>query len=233
MVISQVKKSLSLIFCMTFSLFVQAQELDSLIFNTIVTDLQTIDSLYAEYKDSATVDSIIVAERPYRIDTLGSYWLPLVDSLICYAESYYGSPYHYGSKGPNSFDCSGFTGFVFSHFGIQLPSSSTYQFKEAPFTTECIDSVRQGDLIFFMGRNGRKSVGHVGIVIDVDTANHSCRFIHAATHGGVIATKFPSYAYYNQRFMGFGRYELPEFLLYYKTEKIYLDETIENTSDGE
>ena len=33
--------------------------------------------------------------------------------------------------------------------------------------------------------------------------------------------------------MGFGRYDLPEFLLYYKTEKIYLDETIENTSDGE
>ena len=109
MVMSQVKKCLLLIFCMTFSLFVQAQELDSLIFNTIVTDLHTVDSLYAEHNDTAVVDSIILAERPYRIDTLCSYWVPLVDSLICYAESYYGCPYHYGSKGPNSFDCSGFT----------------------------------------------------------------------------------------------------------------------------
>lgn len=209
--------------CLLFLAFqnqTQAQALDTLILNTISEEIKS--------------DTIITHEPAFRIDTLDSFLIPTIDSLICFAESYIGTPYQYGSKGPNSFDCSGFSGFVFRHFGITLANSSTYQYKEAPLEIEQIDSARQGDLIFFMGRNGRKSVGHVGIVVDVDTAEHSCTFIHAATHGGVIETKYPSSAYYNQRFMGFGRYELPAFILSYKTEKIYLeDDTIDKTSTGE
>lgn len=154
-----------------------------------------------------------------------------IDSLICYAESYLGTPYHYGSKGPNSFDCSGFTGYVFKHFHISLPASSTAQYLSAPKIIHK-DSVQQGDLIFFMGRNGRKSVGHVGIVVSVDTATKSCRFIHSATHGGVIFTEYPSTAYYNQRFMDYGRYPMPTFIKRFPKKEDY-SETIEKISEGE
>lgn len=154
-----------------------------------------------------------------------------VDSLICYAESYLGTPYHYGSKGPNSFDCSGFTGYVFRHFDISLPASSTAQYLNAPQIIHR-DSVQRGDLIFFMGRNGRKSVGHVGIVVSVDTAHNSCRFIHAATHGGVMYNDYPSTAYYNQRFMDYGRYPMPTYIKRFP-KKEGDAETIEKISDGE
>lgn len=161
--------------------------------------------------ENATVENTIVNSLQTSTDT--SQWLvPFRDSVICYAEKFIGKPYHYGSKGPDAFDCSGFTGFVFAHFGITLASSSTAQYKESPRYVP-IDSAMIGDLIFFMGRNGRSSVGHVGIITDVDTANHSCQFIHAATHGGIILTNYPSYAYYNQRYMGIGRYNLPEYVV--------------------
>ena len=209
-----------------------AQTNDSIALSNIVSNL------YAETtpNDSTATDTI-PTEPPFRIDTLGCYQMPFIDSLICYAESFLGKPYRYGSKGPDSFDCSGFTGFVFSHFGIQLPSSSTYQYKEAPRQFSDICQAQQGDLIFFMGRNGRKSVGHVGLIVDVDTTRQTVRFIHAATHGGIIETNYPSHAYYNQRFMDFGRYSVPEYVLFYDTRKIYLSdsepETSEKTSDGE
>ncbi len=154
-----------------------------------------------------------------------------VDSLICYAESYLGKPYQYGGKGPNAFDCSGFTGYVFRHFNISLPASSTAQFLKAPQIIHK-DSVQRGDLIFFMGRNGRKSVGHVGIVVSVDTAKNSCRFIHSATHGGVIYTDYPSTTYYNQRFMDYGRYPMPTTIKRVSKKEDYA-ETIETISEGE
>lgn len=212
----------------------QAQDDNALIEQAILEDLQ-------ENVDSTQNDSIIChnpqKEPAYCIDTLGAYQVPFVDSLICFAESLLGRPYKYGSKGPDSFDCSGFTGYVFSHFGIKLPSSSTYQYKEAPEQFSDFNNVRQGDLIFFMGRNGRKSVGHVGIVVDIDTATKTCRFIHAATHGGVIETNYPSSSYYNQRFMDYGRYALPDYIWYYETKKCYLSDSEstnkETTSEGE
>ncbi len=197
-----------------------SQTLDSLIIETIEEDLA------ASVKDTAAMQEKIA------YDTIGVFKKSCIDSLICYAESYLGTPYNYGSKGPNYFDCSGFTGYVFSHFGITLPSSSTAQYLGTPQKISN-DSVQQGDLIFFMGRNGRKSVGHVGLVVDVDTANNIVRFIHAATHGGVILTNYPSTAYYNQRFMGYGRYPIPDLVDYVALQRKSYSETIETISDGE
>ncbi len=161
-------------------------------------NIESIESYIVEMLNQKTIDT-----------TLWSFILR--DSIVCYAETFIGTPYSYGSKGPNAFDCSGFTSYVFSHFNIKLASNSTAQYKESQQIVP-LDSAQIGDLIFFMGRNGRSTVGHVGIVVDVDTANCSCRFIHAATHGGVIFTNYPSSYYYNSRFMGIGRYNLPEFM---------------------
>jgi len=209
-----------------------AQESDSVIITNIVESLSIVSNSIP--LDSTKIDSI-PTEPPFRIDTICSYQIPLIDSLICYAESFLGRPYKYGSKGPESFDCSGFTGYVFSHFGFSLASSSTYQYKEAPHTFSDVCQAQQGDLIFFMGRNGRKSVGHVGIVVDVDTANSTVRFIHAATHGGIIETYYPSHSYYNQRFMDFGRYNLPQLFQAYEIKKTYLHDldNSDNKSEGE
>jgi len=215
-----------LISCITVSSFAQAFDLHS-------------------DNDSLRIDNLNSIHQIH-FDTL-QWALPFRDSLCCYAETFIGTPYRYGAKGPSAFDCSGFTAYVFSKHGISLASSSTTQYKESVKIVS-LDSALVGDLIFFMGRNGRSSVGHVGIVVDVDTINHKCRFIHAATHGGVIMTNYPSSSYYNQRFMGIGRYVLPEYITQYQlrrnekfdenTQSIHdntLDnssQTSDNTSDG-
>ncbi len=70
-----------------------------------------------------------------------------------------GKPYRYGSTGPSSFDCSGFTGYVFSKVGKSLPRTSRAQRRATQPVPN--SQARPGDLIF-MTDNGR-DIGHVGI----------------------------------------------------------------------
>ena len=47
--------------------------------------------------------------------------------IVSAAKSKLGSPYRYGSNGPKSFDCSGFTQWVYKQVGKKLPRSSSSQ----------------------------------------------------------------------------------------------------------
>ena len=49
--------------------------------------------------------------------------------VVTYARHLLGVRYSYGGSSPRSgFDCSGFTRFVFAHFGVSLPHYSVAQF---------------------------------------------------------------------------------------------------------
>ena len=49
--------------------------------------------------------------------------------VVTYARHLLGVRYSYGGTSPRSgFDCSGFTRFVFAHFGVALPHYSVAQF---------------------------------------------------------------------------------------------------------
>lgn len=120
------------------------------------------------------------------------------DSLVSYAREYIGTPYGYGQSNGKRFDCSGFTSFVFRHYGYTLARSSREQYLEG-------DSVSRGkwavgDLVFFAGRNGGQSrVGHVGIV--VESNGEQFDFIHASTSRGVIVSHSTE-RYYASRYIG-------------------------------
>lgn len=120
------------------------------------------------------------------------------DSLVSYAREYIGTPYGYGQSNGKRFDCSGFTSFVFKHYGYTLARSSRDQYLEG-------DSVERGqwqvgDLVFFAGRNGGQSrVGHVGIV--VESNGEQFDFIHASTSRGVIVSHSTE-RYYASRYIG-------------------------------
>ena len=43
------------------------------------------------------------------------------EQVVAYAKQFLGTPYVYGGNGPNSFDCSGFTKYVYAHFGVTAP----------------------------------------------------------------------------------------------------------------
>ena len=69
-----------------------------------------------------------------------------------------GAYYVHGGAGPNGFDCSGFTMFVFNQVGISLPHQSSAQRGVA----RSVSSPAPGDLVFVYNGGGG-SIGHVAI----------------------------------------------------------------------
>lgn len=123
-----------------------------------------------------------------------------VDRLLAYAHRFLGTPYRYGGQGPKTFDCAGFTRYVFRLYGFSLPPSAGGQYRVGTRLPK--DSLlRPGDLVFYGDRHKHSFVGHVGLVVSVDSATGRFRFIHASTSLGVIVSASGE-AYYAKRYIG-------------------------------
>lgn len=120
---------------------------------------------------------------------------PQRQEVLDYAAKYLGKPYKYGSKGPDSFDCSGFTYYVFKNFGISLASSSSTQYSNTTRVNK--SDLLPGDLVFFS--NGGSRVGHVGIYVG------GGQFIHSSSPGDVVKYDTINSGYYNKNFISGGR----------------------------
>ena len=122
-----------------------------------------------------------------------------VDSLLEYASRLKGRPYCRGSKGPSSFDCSGFTYYVFKKIALKLNASSAAQYLQGAHVDK--QNIQRGDLVFFKGRNAASSrVGHVGLVSDV-LPDGKFKFIHASCSKGICEESSDA-LYYAKRYVG-------------------------------
>jgi len=148
-------------------------------------------------------DGLTLEEEVRELTGQHSEFSLLKSDLVAFAKRYIGRPYRSGAKGPNAFDCSGFTGFIFRNHGYSLGADSRMQARQGVGVNA--DDVEPGDLIFFSGRRGGHTVGHVGMVIDVDRASGKMKFIHASTRKGVVIQNFPDGAYYSKHFLRFRR----------------------------
>ena len=116
--------------------------------------------------------------------------------IVAYAKQFLGTPYVYGANGPNSFDCSGFTKYVYSHFGYTLNRTATDQLSNGTSVTK--DQLQPGDLVFFK-YNTSKPVSHVGIYIG------SGQFIHASTNSYAVQIDDLTTGHYNRVYV-YGRH---------------------------
>ena len=121
------------------------------------------------------------------------------DNLINTALKYLGVKYRWGESSPSGFDCSGFTKYVFNEEGINLTRSSRSQCREGE-KIESIEDLKRGDLVFFGGETSIRTVGHVGIVTEVDSAAHRFKFVHASRTG--IKVDKSTDSYYKLRYLG-------------------------------
>ena len=120
-----------------------------------------------------------------------------VNKVISLAKSLLGKSYVWGAQGPSTFDCSGFTYYVFKNAAnITLPRVSQDQSSYGTYVSK--SNLKVGDLVFF-DTNGANdgNVSHVGIYLGNN------QFIHASSSKGkVVISEMSSYysgAYVNAR----------------------------------
>ena len=110
------------------------------------------------------------------------------NSVVSYAKQFLGCKYVYGGTTPSGFDCSGFTQYVYKHFGINLNRTAAAQYSNG----QSVTSLQTVDLVMF----GKSGINHVGIYIGGNT------FIHSANPSQGVRTDSMSTGYYKTNYVG-------------------------------
>ncbi len=132
-------------------------------------------------------------------DKKASETVMMADSLLSFAEKYLKTPYRLGANGTSSFDCSGFSSYVYKNFGYSLTRTASGQ-AQINGISVARDSLQRGDLVFFKGRNAKQNrVGHVGIIHNV-LPDGTFTFIHASCKYGVTISEGKQ-DYYRTRYV--------------------------------
>jgi cell wall-associated NlpC family hydrolase len=123
------------------------------------------------------------------------------DSIVILAKEQLGIPYKYATSNPGvSFDCSGFTSYVYG--ACELPNSRSSKAYGKLGTKVSLENCQPGDCIIFSGTAaGSTTIGHVGIVISND--ENGIQFIHCSSskkHFGVVITDYYE-SNYTKRFL--------------------------------
>ncbi len=118
------------------------------------------------------------------------------NEIVRTAYAYRGTPYRFGASRPGAFDCSGFTQYVYSRKGINLPRTAAEQFHSGKAVSS--GNLKPGDLIFF--HTTRPGISHVGMYVG------NGKFVHAASRksGGVRVDNFSGY--YTKAYRGARRF---------------------------
>jgi cell wall-associated NlpC family hydrolase len=113
-------------------------------------------------------------------------------ALVGTALALRGTPYRNGGTNPQGFDCSGFTQYVFSQYGLWLPREVREQFRVGKSVKT--NDLAPGDILFFTTTDPGPS--HVGIAIGGD------QFVHAPSSSGVVRVERLSSSYWSPRYLG-------------------------------
>ena len=106
------------------------------------------------------------------------------------AKKYIGYSYKYGASGPTSFDCSGFTSYIFKQHGISLNRTAAGQYSNGVAVSRA--NLQPGDLVMF----GKSGINHVAIYIG------GGQIIHASTPSTGVRIDSLSTGYYNNNYVG-------------------------------
>ncbi|CEN85540.1 MAG: NlpC/P60 family protein [Paeniclostridium sordellii] len=114
-------------------------------------------------------------------------------AVVNMAYSKLGSPYVWGAEGPNTFDCSGLTSYVFRNAaGVSLPRTSGSQYGVGTSVSKA--NLQPGDLVFFATGGG--GISHVGIYVG------GGQMIHAPQTGDVVKVSNINSSYWQNTYVG-------------------------------
>ncbi len=150
-------------------------------------------------------DTIVIAPIPDTLtpDNADAFYIrtgkTTPEEIISFAKTLRGIPYEYACASPEQgFDCSGFVNYVFDHFDIAAPRSSS-GFADVGKSVP-LEVAKSGDIILFTGTNPAvREVGHIGIVLFHE--GDSLRFIHSSSGSADGVTVSDLNNAYRERFM--------------------------------
>ena len=141
---------------------------DSIYYGTIKLE-EIIEAEEAEEAAKAAAQQQISSPNRGEI-TSGTASSASGNAIVSYAYNFIGTPYVYGATGPDTFDCSGFTSYVYANAaGINITRTTYSQMGVG--TPVSYDELQPGDLVFTYGGD------HVGIYVG------GGQYIHAPQPG--------------------------------------------------
>ncbi|HEY5672182.1 MAG TPA: C40 family peptidase [Malonomonas sp.] len=117
-------------------------------------------------------------------------------TVVEHAREMLGIPYLYGGDSPQGFDCSGLVSYAYQQAGIEVPRTSSDQYRYAQKVP--LHSLLPGDLLFF--RLQPPKVSHVAIY------DRDGRFIHAPSSGKEVSYASLDNPYWREHLLGAGRF---------------------------
>ena len=117
------------------------------------------------------------------------------EAVVTLAATYLGRPYRYGASGPDAFDCSGFTSYIYRQFGVSLNRSAADQLLYNG-TSVAYSDLQKGDLVFFKEFGASVAATHVGLYVG------NGQFIHASSSGSDVKYSALSNGWFSARYVG-------------------------------
>lgn len=128
---------------------------------------------------------------------------PSKQSLEKMVKELQGRPYVWAEEGPNQFDCSGFTYYMYGSMGIEIPRVAREQAKNGDEIK--MDELVYGDLIFFdTEKNPQGNITHVGMYLGNGWFTHA-----STTEYEIVYSNLNTSPYYKKRLRICRRY-LPD-----------------------
>ena len=154
-----------------------------------------VSSKYIGSYNEVQVTTSEVKQEEVKVESKENNENSKIDKIVNLAKAQIGKPYRWGAAGPSSFDCSGFTTYIYKNgAGISLPRTSVSQSKTG--TKVSRSNLKTGDLVFF--NTSGKGVSHVGMYIG------DSKFIHSSISKGIRIDSLNS-TYYKTRFISGSR----------------------------
>lgn len=154
-----------------------------------ISDTKTIETT-SRGGNSIKAENITPMEEQETTDTEATEKTAVVE----YAKQYLGYRYVPGGGTPSTgFDCSGFTSYVYKHFGISLSRTSKDQAKNGTAVEK--NNLQLGDILIF-NNTANTAIGHVGIYVGDNN------FIHASNPSEGVKITSLSSSYYKSRYVG-------------------------------
>lgn len=168
---------------------IELDELTKLVSNELDTEINGIEGIYS-IPIVLNEEIIEKVEKVEKVEEISKE-----SEIISTAIAFLDIPYIWAANGPTSFDCSGFTKYVFKEHGLTIPRYSGHQAKVGTKVTYA--ELKVGDLVFFdTDKKYKKKVNHVGIYIGDN------KFIHASSaKKKVVITSFKKKRFYKKRFL--------------------------------